>query len=195
MWNFGTVWEHVDCRSHVFSSLFERNFLCVFKHYYLKNGKHFLKFLLDFWNLHKSLCISNKKDELYTWNISELIDSEKCSYLNARKLLFSNTLCGSMCSRVLNTAEMTIAAFCPKFPLMQDIFSWKTSLLVRCKILDLFDKTLTADHMYCRHYLKEISATWSNAIISNTEKIFSNFYCIFAIYTKVCACREQKSTS
>ena len=40
----------------------------------------------------------------------EVIDSEKCGYLNARKLFFSNTLPESMCSQVLNTAEMTMGA-------------------------------------------------------------------------------------
>ena len=41
--------------------------------------------------------------------------------------------------------------FCPNFPLIRDKLSYKTSLLVRSKILGLFGNTLTADHMYCRH--------------------------------------------
>ena len=51
-----------------------------------------------------------KKDQLYSLNISEVTDSEKFGYLNARKLLFQNTLRGSTCSRVLNTAGKTMAA-------------------------------------------------------------------------------------
>ena len=51
-----------------------------------------------------------KKDQLYKFNISEVIDSEKCGYLNARKLLFQNTLPESMWSRVLNTANLIMAA-------------------------------------------------------------------------------------
>ena len=42
------------------------------------------------------------EDQLHSLNISEVIDSEKCGYLNARKLLFQNTLRGSTCSRVEN---------------------------------------------------------------------------------------------
>ena len=51
-----------------------------------------------------------KKDQLYKFNISEVIDSEKCGYLNARKLLFQNTLPESTWSRVLNTANLIMAA-------------------------------------------------------------------------------------
>ena len=59
-------------------------------------------------------------------------------------------------------------------------------MLVRCKILGLFGNTLTPDHMFFRHYLREISATCSSAIVSKMENIFWNVYCIFGIYTKVC---------
>ena len=51
-----------------------------------------------------------KKAQVCKLNISEVIDSEKYGYLNARKLLFQNTLRESMCSRPLNTAETTTAA-------------------------------------------------------------------------------------
>ena len=44
------------------------------------------------------------KDQLYSSNITEVSDSESCGYLNARKLLFQNTIQESMCSGVLNTA-------------------------------------------------------------------------------------------
>ena len=51
-----------------------------------------------------------KKDKLYNLEISKVTDSEPCSYFNAGKLLFHNTLRESTCSRVLKTAEKTIAA-------------------------------------------------------------------------------------
>ena len=38
--------------------------------------------------MHKTLGILKKKDELNSLNIWEVIDSEKCGYLNDRKLLF-----------------------------------------------------------------------------------------------------------
>ena len=68
-----------------------------------------------FWNFY-GICASYKKilqfakkDQLHTLNISVVIDSEKSGYMNARKLLFSNTLAESMSSRVLNNAEISMA--------------------------------------------------------------------------------------
>ena len=46
-----------------------------------------------------------RKDQLHTSNILERIDSEKYSYLNARKLPFQNTLRESTCSRLPNSDE------------------------------------------------------------------------------------------
>ena len=48
-----------------------------------------------------------KKDQLLSLNISEVIHSKKCGYLNARKLLFQNTLRESTCSRDANTAVIS----------------------------------------------------------------------------------------
>ena len=51
-----------------------------------------------------------KRDQLCSSNISEVNDSRKCGYLNARKLLFQNTFRESTCSRALNTGDTTMAA-------------------------------------------------------------------------------------
>ena len=40
--------------------------------------------------------------------------------------------------------------------------------------------------------MNEISATCSKAIISKTQSIFSNFHCIFAIWTKFCVFQVKK---
>ena len=56
-----------------------------------------------------------KKDQLYSLIISELIDSENCGYLNARRLLFYNTLRQSTCSLVLNSTERTMAVLLSQF--------------------------------------------------------------------------------
>ena len=50
------------------------------------------------------------KDQLYSLNILEVSDSEKCGYMNARKPLFQNNIRESTCSRVLDTADTTMAA-------------------------------------------------------------------------------------
>ena len=58
----------------------------------------------------KNLVHFEKKRQLYNINNSEVNHSEKCGYLNARNPLFQNTLPKSTCSRVLNTADVTMAA-------------------------------------------------------------------------------------
>ena len=49
--------------------------------------------------------------------------------------------------------------FYHKFPLILDTLSLETCLLMRSEVLGLFRNTLTADHMYSRHYLRKISPT------------------------------------
>ena len=51
-----------------------------------------------------------KNYRLHSINISEVLHSEKYSYLNAKKQLFQNTLQEWTCSRVPNTAQMFIGA-------------------------------------------------------------------------------------
>ena len=53
-----------------------------FKHHYLKNKKHFLDFLLHFWNVHEIQNILKRKDEYPSLIISEIMDCERGGYLN-----------------------------------------------------------------------------------------------------------------
>ena len=70
-----------------------------------------------------------KKDQLHNLNISEVIDPEKCSDLNAKKQLFQNTFHQWTCSWVPNTAlKSSWQHFDPNFPLIQDKLSSKTCL-------------------------------------------------------------------
>ena len=56
----------------------------------------------------------------------------------------------------------------PNFPLTYNKWSWKTSLLLRFKILGPFGKTFMADHMYSHHerekfqqQVQMLSSQWS----------------------------------
>ena len=92
--------------------IIDRNSCNKFKRNYVENYQHLLEALLNFRNLHKISSIL-KKDHLHCFNMSEVIDSKKCGYLNALKLLFQNTLWKWTCSEVENTAEVfTEALFC-----------------------------------------------------------------------------------
>ena len=56
-----------------------------------------------------------KKDQLHSLNISEVTDSEKYGYLNARTLPFENTFGESLCSGVAITAEVNTVALSSQF--------------------------------------------------------------------------------
>ena len=45
IWNVRTLWQNVECRSHVLLSLDAKKLRNVFQCHYLKKGKHFLEFL------------------------------------------------------------------------------------------------------------------------------------------------------
>ena len=62
--------------------------LQAFKRNYFKNQNQFLQFFFHFWNLHEIFHISKKKDQLDDLNVLDIIDSEKCASLHAKKLLF-----------------------------------------------------------------------------------------------------------
>ena len=51
-----------------------------------------------------------KKYQLDSSIITEVSDSGECGYLNARKLLFQNTVREPTCSRLLNTADTNMEA-------------------------------------------------------------------------------------
>ena len=52
------------------------------KRHYLKKKRHFLDFLLHFWNVHEIWNISKKKDAYSSLIISQIIDSKIGFYLN-----------------------------------------------------------------------------------------------------------------
>ena len=56
----------------------------------------------------KLVCLE-KNDQLDSLNISEVIDSEKSSYLNAKKQLFQKILYDWPCWRVPNTVQIYMA--------------------------------------------------------------------------------------
>ena len=70
----------------------------------------FFQILISFFKATKKLSHFEKKVQLHTLNIPEVVNSEECGYLNAWKLQFQNTLRKSMCSRVPNIAETFTAA-------------------------------------------------------------------------------------
>ena len=60
--------------------------------------------------IYRNLVHFENKYQLHSLNISEVIDSKKYGYLNARKVPFQNTCGESTSSRVRNIAEKNTAA-------------------------------------------------------------------------------------
>ena len=67
--------------------IIERNSRNSFKRYYLTNWKLFLLVSFHFYNLRIILRFVKKKDQVHSVNIWQLIESKKCAYFNAQKLL------------------------------------------------------------------------------------------------------------
>ena len=53
-----------------------------------QQAKIFSQIFIAFLQLIENFACLESKDEINSWNISEVIDLEKCGYFNARKLLF-----------------------------------------------------------------------------------------------------------
>ena len=74
-----------------------------------QKGKTFLEIFIAFFQSTQNLTHFQKKAQLHSLNSWEAIDFEKCGFLNARKLLFQNTLPQSKCSREVNTGKICLA--------------------------------------------------------------------------------------
>ena len=151
IWIVRTVRQPVEYRSHVFSSLDEKNLCKVFECHYLKNGKHFLEFLLHFQNVHKILFILKKNMSFITWIFPKLFTPRNMVIWIPESSYFSTPF-ESQCVHGHDALLRRPWQHCfQTFQLIWDTLSWKTSLLVRSEMLGLFGNTSSADHIYSRH--------------------------------------------
>ena len=78
---------------------------------------------MHFRNLDKILPISKNKDQLHSFYISQVIGSEKCGYLNARKLLIWKNFESQRFHGSQTLLKSTWQHFYPKFPLIENKLS------------------------------------------------------------------------
>ena len=122
----------------------------MFKPHYLKNRKDIPKFLLHFCHLQKILCILKKKVSFIAQIFRRLLSSRNVVTYIPESSYFTTPF-GNQRVHVSQTLlKYARQNLYPKFLLIQDKLSWKTSLSVRCEILALFGNTLTSAHMYFR---------------------------------------------
>ena len=69
----------------------------------------------------------------------------------------------------------TLQHFYPNFPLISGKLRWKTSLLVRSKILGLFGNTLIADHIYFCHRCQKFLQGVQTLLSQQSNKFWENF--------------------
>ena len=72
-------------------------------------GKLFRQNPLEFFKSTSNFAPFERKDQFHSSNILEVIESKKCGYLNARRLLFQNTLWESRCPRLPNNDQIWTA--------------------------------------------------------------------------------------
>ena len=72
---------------------------------------------IEFLECSENFAYFQKKDKVHSLNICKVIQFQKCVDVNARKLLFKNTLPGSTHSCVSNTVEICTAGLLFEFPI------------------------------------------------------------------------------
>ena len=119
-----------------------------------------------------------KKDQLDSLNIFEVIDSEKCAYWMPKSSCL-RTPFGSQCAHWSQTLLKSARQdFYPNFPLIWDKLSWKTCLWIRSKILGLFVNKLRASHMYSCHSWEKFPQ-WVQTELCQKPKIHSQIFIAF----------------
>ena len=139
----------------------------------------FIPFLKCPWNF----VYLQKKHQLDSLNISEVIDSEKYSYWNAKKQLFQNNLWESAHSRIPNTTQICIAALLSEFSINPRQIDVETIALNEIENLKTVN-TLMANNMYSPHNWEKFRQQRQTYMYQKGKIIFGIFDCIFEISMK-----------
>ena len=85
--------------------------------------------------------------------------------------------------------------FHSNLPLISDKLTWKTSVLVKSQILELFFKTFTAYHIFSRQIWEKFLLEVQTQLISKSKKLFWYCYYIYKIYIKYWPFWKKRSAS
>ena len=145
----------------------------------------FLQYTQNFENL-------EKKDQIHSVNISEVIQSEKCDCLSAKSSCFRTPFVSPRVPLYQTLAKSARQNLYPKFLWIQDKLSKKTSLSVRSEILGMFGNTLTVDHMYFRHNWEKLPQEIQTPL-SQKPQTFSGIFITFLQSRQIFAHYEEES--
>ena len=150
----------------------EGNSRNMFKRHCLKNWKHSLKLLLDFWIYAKFCAFWSKKISFIALIFCRSLGLRNVVTWMPESSCFRTALQSERVHVPQTPVKSTRQQFYPKFPLIQDKLSSKTSLLVRFEVLGVFGKRLTADHKYFRRNWEKFLEHVETPLSSKIENIF-----------------------
>ena len=112
---------------------------------YLKNKKHFIKFLFRWWNLHQIFQHFRKKDDRDSWCISEITECQNVVRPLSKKRRFRTSFDSQLVKGFQTFVKWAWEHFCHIFLLLWSEITWKISPLLDFEILGVFVNTLTAE--------------------------------------------------
>ena len=155
-----------------------RVFCNNFKHFYLKNARLFLDFLLHFWNVHKILNILKKRMSVLAQKFQKLLFPKEVAIETSRKSFFRTPFGNQRVNGFRTPLKIATHHYYPFFPWISIKLSWKKTALLWLKILRLFANTLTADDKYSCGYTQNFLQQLQT-LLSQKRKTFCGFFIPF----------------
>ena len=137
-------------------------------------SQHFAKFVQSTSN-YKHF---EKKDDARSVCIFEVTHCERHRCTNVLIAACHSTLLRSTCETVQKTCEMSMTVLLWNIFLSLSETTWETSLLCIFELLQVYIKTLNADHMYSLCYISNLQVLYQIKL-SKKLKILSQFFSLF----------------
>ena len=149
-----------------------------FKRYYLKNGRHFLDFLLHFLNVHEIYNILKKRMSVVASLFLKLLFRKEVATETSRRYPFKAPFGNQRVNGFQTPPKEARHNYYHFFAWIWGKLSGKTTALLWSEILRLFANTLTADDKNPCHnmqnFLQEIQTP-----LSQKRKTFSGYFIAF----------------
>ena len=145
-----------------------------FKRLYLLNKRHFLNFLLQFWNVHEISNILNIKLSILANLFPKLYIPIELITETSKRSCFRTPFSKQRLNGFQTLLESAGHYYYLIFSWISEILNSKKSLLVWFVILRLFVKSLTADNKYSRCNLDTL--TQIQTPLSFKQKTFCEFF-------------------
>ena len=155
-----------------------RIFCNNFKRYYLKNGRLFLDFLLNFWNVHEIYNILKKRMSVIDQLFPKLLFRKEVANETSRRCCFSTPFGNPRVNGFQTPLKVARHHYYPLFPWILGKLSWKKTALLWSKILRLFANTFTADDKYSFRKMQNFGQQFQT-LLSQKRKTLSGFFLHF----------------